>query len=123
MKVAFLSADGEDPPMWKNKHGDDGELEDLEAHEVKQAALNHRLRLESPRGGYFAEDFEASCLLSGDDAVIATGGIGNIPSSASLAAAHKTARGALGVVALLPAQAQELKAEGWVTMDSPKASW
>lgn len=121
-----MSADGEDPPMWKNMHCDDGELEDLEAHEVKQAALNHRLRLESPRGGYFAEDFEASCLLSGDDAIIATGGNNSNNSSttsAATAAAHKAAREVLGVVSLTPAQAQELKAEGWVTVDSPKASW
>ena len=117
-----MSADGEDPPMWKNKHCDDGELEDLEAHEVKQAALNHRLRLESPRGGYFAEDFEASCLLSGDDATIATGGT-STTNSAATAAAHKAAREVLGVVSLTPAEGQELKAEGWVTMDSPKASW
>ena len=32
--VAFLAASGEDPPLWKNRHEDDGEMEDLEAHEV-----------------------------------------------------------------------------------------
>ena len=32
--VAFLAAEGEDPPLWKNMHLSDGELEDLEAHEV-----------------------------------------------------------------------------------------
>jgi hypothetical protein len=55
--VAYIEASGEDPPMWKNMH-EDGELEDLEYHEVKTARLNFRLELALPRGGIFAEDPE-----------------------------------------------------------------
>ena len=53
--VAFLEASGEEAPLWKNMH-EDGELEDLEFHEVKTARLNYRLKLAQPRGGVFAED-------------------------------------------------------------------
>jgi hypothetical protein len=57
--VAFLAASDEDPPLWKNYHFQDGEVEDLEYHEVKQSKMNHRIKLKKPRGGIFAGDNEA----------------------------------------------------------------
>ena len=62
--VAFLAASDEDAPLWKNYHFQDGEVEDLEYHEVKQAKMNHRIKLKKPRGGIFAGDNEADVSIS-----------------------------------------------------------
>ena len=77
--VAFLEASSEEAPLWKNMH-EDGELEDLEFHEVKTARLNYRLKLAQPRGGVFAEDVSEFSidehLLSGPNGSTARRGPG-----------------------------------------------
>ena len=56
--VAYIEEDGEDVALWKNRHDEDGALEDLEAHELERAlgAFNRKLR--APKDGCFDDEEE-----------------------------------------------------------------
>ena len=56
--VAYIEEDGEDVALWKNRHDEDGALEDLEAHELERAlgAFNRKLR--APKDGRFDDEEE-----------------------------------------------------------------